>query len=66
MSKPKNLYKTVIVIWSKSNGNDMELSTLAREAECGDAYCSKMRSKLVKNPTKDEDWDGTEFFGVDE
>jgi hypothetical protein len=66
MSKPKNLYKTVIVIWSESNGADMELSTLAREAESGDAYCSRSKTTKVADPTKDKDWDGTEFFGVDE
>lgn len=66
MSKPKNLYKTVIVIWSESNGANMELSTLAREAESGDAYCSRSKTTMVEDPTKDKDWDGTEFFGVED
>lgn len=62
MKKP--LYKTTIVIWSDYNPDQkMELSTLAREAECGDAYCSHMKTKKVKAPEKDPYWDGTEFFG---
>lgn len=62
----KALYKTTIVIWSEDNPTDkMELSALAREAESGSAYCSKMRSERVRDPSKDEEWDGTEFFGED-
>lgn len=62
----KALFKTTIVIWSKNNPTDkMELSELAREAESGDSYCSKMQAVKVEDPSKDEDWDGTEFFGED-
>lgn len=60
MSKP--LYKSTIVIWSDEDPSTMELSTLAREAESGGCYCSKMRSVRIEDPTKDADWDGTEFF----
>ena len=63
MKKP--LYKTTIVIWSEFDPATVELSHLAREAESGETYCSKSRSTLVKNPTKDKEWDGTEFFGED-
>lgn len=61
---PRRLYKTTIVIWSEDNPNEMELSTLAQEAESGNAYCSRMRSTLVEEPTKDADWDDTEFFDL--
>ncbi len=57
------LYKTTIVIWSEAGGDAVELSTLAREAETGDAYCSRSQSVRVEDPAKDPDWDGTEFFG---
>lgn len=57
------LWKTTVVIWSEYNGERVELSGLAREAEAGDAYCSRYRSCLVSDPEGDEDWDGTEFFG---
>jgi hypothetical protein len=56
------LFKTTIVIWSRENGAKLELSALAREAETGNAYCSRFRSELVQEPEKDNDWDGTEFF----
>jgi hypothetical protein len=56
------LYKSTIVIWSEYDGTSVELSTLAREAETGDAYCSASRSELVQEPSADADWDGTEFF----
>lgn len=57
------LYKTTIVIWSRDNAvRQMELSELAREAEVGNAYCSRYRSEPVKMPADDPDWDGTEFF----
>lgn len=62
----KQLYKATIAIWSDFDPTKIELSDLAREAEEGSAYCSKMKSEIVKEPTKDSDWDGTEFFGVDD
>ena len=58
------MYKTTIVIWRQINP-EIELSALAREAEEGDAYCSRMSTVHVEDPTKDPDWDGTEFFGED-
>ena len=57
------LFKSTIVIWSESDPSSFELSALAREAEQGEAYCAKLRTTLVENVEKDEDWDGTEFFG---
>lgn len=60
----KPLYKSSIVIWSEFEPSNLELESLAREASVGEAYCSRMQSKLIENPTKDPDWDGTEFFGV--
>ena len=56
------LFKTTIVIWSDFNPRELELSTLAREAESGDAYCSSLKTVKITSPTTDPDWDGTEFF----
>jgi hypothetical protein len=30
----------------------------------GDAYCSKQEALKVKHPSKDSDWDGTDFFDL--
>jgi hypothetical protein len=60
------LYKSTIVIWSEFDPRNMELSHLAREAESGEAYCSKSVAVLVKKPATDPDWDNTEFFGANE
>ncbi len=65
MAKP--LYKTTIVIWSEDNPHDQyELIDLAQEATDGSMYCSKQKSKYVDDPSKDQDWDGTDFFGNDD
>jgi hypothetical protein len=56
------LWKSTIVIWSEYDGTQVELSTLAREAEVGDAYCSRSSSALITDPAVDPDWDDTEFF----
>lgn len=61
----KPLYKTTIVIWSEEDTDDFELHELAREAETGDAYCSRNRSELVNQPEEDPDWDETDFFDED-
>jgi hypothetical protein len=61
--KSKSLFKTTIVIWSDDNPeHKYELVDMAREATDGSMYCSVMKSKEVKNPKRDPDWDGTEFF----
>lgn len=60
----KPLFKTTIVIWSEYDGTSVEMSSLTREAEVGDAYCSQYRSELVQEPDKDPAWDQTEFFDV--
>lgn len=59
----KPLYKTTIVIWSDHPTDKYELVGLAREATSGSMYCSTQRSVLVQDPSTDDDWDGTEFFG---
>lgn len=59
----KPLYKSTIVIWSEFDPKKVELSELAREAETGEAYCSKMVAVKVEKPEQDSDWDGTDFFG---
>lgn len=62
MGLMKTLYKTTIVIWSEYNPVTSELSDLARDAEVGDSYCSKMDWERIEDPEQDPDWDGTEFF----
>jgi hypothetical protein len=64
----RRLYKTTIVIWSEFDGDDLdvELDDLARDAMTGESYCSKQTSELIEDPTKDPDWDGTEFFDAKE
>jgi hypothetical protein len=56
------LWKSTITIWSRFNPQQVELSTLAREAETGEAYCAEMTAALVEHPETDPKWDGTEFF----
>jgi hypothetical protein len=56
------LYKSTIIIWTRYDPTELELTEIAHEAESGDAYCSSMTSALVPEPEKDPDWDGTEFF----
>ena len=57
------LFKTTIVIWSHFDPFlTGELEDLARDATSGNSYCSKQESKLIEEPKKDPDWDGTEFF----
>lgn len=61
---PQKLFKTIIVIWSEVPGNEYEITELAQEATDGNMYCSKQETKEV-DPRTDPEWDGTEFFGVD-
>ena len=65
------LYKTTIVIWSEYDpfGGDADilmaddgLELLVRDSRDGESYCSKAKGEKVEDPTKDPDWDGTEFF----
>jgi hypothetical protein len=61
----KSLYKTTIVIWSEYDPWEagVELSELARDAEQGESYCSRMNTVYVTDLDNDSDWDDTEFFG---
>ena len=62
-AKSKKLYKTTIIIWSDEDPTGKyELVDLAQEATDGLMYCSKQHTEAIKNPRKDPDWDGTEFF----
>lgn len=63
---PKTLWKTTAVIWTDFNPQTLEIDDLAREAMGGDAHCSREDHELVEDPAGDPDWDGTEFFGVDD
>ncbi len=63
MTRP--LFKHTIVIWSE-DGTRENLEDIAREANHGNAYCAAYNVKQVDVPENDPDWDGTEFFGVDE
>lgn len=60
------LWKTSVVIWTDYDPRGRELEDLAREATSGDAYCSKQQAVEVSDPAGDDDWDGTEFFGVED
>jgi len=60
-----NLWKTTIVIWTEYDPQQSELADLCRDAVEGEAYCSKSNSVLLPEPEGDPDWDGTEFFNVD-
>lgn len=62
------MWKTEIVIWTDYDPTEAELDELAREATCGDAYCSKQHVTEVADPETDPDFQCGEFFdkcGVD-
>lgn len=59
------LHKTTIVIWTEYDPSNVELEDLAREATSGEGYCSKQNTERIEDPAADKDWDGTEFFGID-
>ena len=61
-----NLYKTTIVVWSDEDPQGLEIDELCREAVSGSSYCSKHSTSIITNPGSDPDWDGTEFFGIDD
>lgn len=63
MSKPKELYKTTIVIWTDYDPAGVELEDLAREATSGDALCDGQGTEKVTDPEQMPD---TDFFGIDE
>jgi hypothetical protein len=56
------LWKTTIVIWTDFNPVTMELGHLARNAEYGDAFCSKQSIEEISDPKSDPDWEPTDFF----
>ena len=56
------MWKTTIVIWTNCDPGHVEISDLAREAETGDAYCSKFHTEQIADHQADPDWDGTDFF----
>ena len=60
------MWKTTVVIWTDYDPAHLELDRLAHEACRGDAYCSKQHTDVVENVGADPDWDGTDFFGIDQ
>ena len=64
MSTPPALYKTVVVIWTREHPEEQErdLVELAQAAIDGQAYCSRAQTTSIVDPSKDPDWDRTEFF----
>ena len=60
------LFKTTIVIWSDYNPAGTELEDLARDSQSGDSYCSQQSTVFVDKLDDDPDWDGTEFFGIED
>jgi hypothetical protein len=60
------LYKSTVVIWTTYDPAELELTELARQAENGDASCSSMKCVLVADPEMDPDWDGTDFFDIED
>jgi len=60
------LIKHKIIIWSETTLENADLDLLAQQAVDGEAYCAKHETQYIMNPAADPDWDGTEFFGIDE
>ena len=63
--RPRAAWRSSITIWSAENpGRGVELSVLAREAETGDAICTRYNSTYVQEPGLDPDGgqDVLEFF----
>lgn len=58
----KPLFKTTIVIWSDFDPSHCDIECMAHEATQGEAYCSASHVERVEDPSKDKDWDNTEFF----
>jgi hypothetical protein len=60
----KPLYKTIAVIWtesdpSKGNFSLMDLPILAENEY---VWCSSMKSVQVDDPSKDREWNDTDFW----
>lgn len=62
----RSLVKHTIVIWSEEDMQNEDIATIAAEATSGDAYCVSHETEVVEDPTRDPDWDGPEFFGIDD
>jgi len=64
----KPLWKTTIVVWSDFNPAEEELdaSDLVRDGEMGSSHISVQDTRLVEHPEQDDEWDGTEFFSLDD
>lgn len=63
MTRPKELYRTTIIVWSSSNPLGMEASQLVREGEVGDAYISRQITDRVTDPSE---FPNTEFFDLED
>lgn len=65
----KSLRKTTIIIWSEIDDPSIEGSSnehIVRQADDGSAYCSTKKHEIIRNPQKDPDWDGTDFFNTED
>ena len=64
MATTRPLVKHTIVIWTELELEDGEVDFLGQQAVNGEAHCASHEAKVVDDPTRDPDWDGTEFFGT--
>lgn len=64
MTKPKQLWRTTIVIWSDYDPEQakMEIEDLAHEATAGECHCDKQETELVTDPAQFPD---TELFDTE-
>ena len=69
MDERKGLWKTTVTIWTKYDGENVELRELAEEAESGQGFCSAFHSVFVPEEKLDEDPDFSssvpEFFNIE-
>ena len=57
------LVKHTIIIWSEPDLEDLSVEDIARQSTDGEAHCSSHTTQLIEDPTRDPDWEDTEFFG---
>jgi len=60
------LYKTTVLVWTEYDPFGVPPHRLVYDATFGDGYLSGKSTKLVENPLEDPEFEGMEFFGMDE